>query len=101
MLCINSTPAERARGCVFAERFVDPIAVAKNRGTVVGTVPIRYLKGAYYNGSDGNTLTYPISSVVNKSITNFVIDCTPIVHKGYALNATEAAQLVAETRPWG
>jgi len=32
----NSTPAERARGCVFAENFESQALVEQNGGTVVG-----------------------------------------------------------------
>jgi len=77
MLCLNSLPAERARGCRFAEKFESPTAVAKNRGTVVGAVPILPGKGADFSGADGNAITYPMSCILNKNVLNFVIEFTP------------------------
>lgn len=77
MLNINATPAEVARGCRFAERFVDPIAVSKNRGTVVGTVPIRYPRGGYFNNNVANYMTYPIGGILNKLEVGIVIGFYP------------------------
>jgi len=39
-LTINSTPAERARGCTFAEQFEDASAVVRNGGEIVGSPEI-------------------------------------------------------------
>ena len=77
MLCLNSLPAERARGCRFAEKFESPTAVAKNRGTVVGAVPILPGKGADFPGTVGNHITYPCGSILNKSALSVVIDFIP------------------------
>lgn len=44
----NTTPAERARGCVFSELFRDGESIARNGGTVTGTPAID--KGITLNG---------------------------------------------------
>jgi len=46
----NSTPAERARGCVWAESFQSPAEVILNGGTITGTPDIAHGK-ATLNGT--------------------------------------------------
>jgi len=48
-LTSNSTPAERAVGCVFAENFVSNAEVIKNGGTVTGDPTIDF--GATFDGT--------------------------------------------------
>lgn len=45
-----STPAERARGCTFSERFSNAIDIAKNGGTITGTLTYND-GGALFSGS--------------------------------------------------
>jgi len=70
-------PAERSRGCVFAEGFENATNLAKNGGTVVGTVPIPPGKGAVYPGTNGNYIWYPCESLLNRSVVNFVVEFWP------------------------
>jgi len=45
-----STPAERARGCTFSERFSNAIDIAKNGGTITGVLTYND-GGALFSGS--------------------------------------------------
>ena len=49
MLKTNTTPAERARGCVFSELFRDAASVARNGGVATGSPAID--KGVTLDGS--------------------------------------------------
>ena len=49
LLCVNSTPAERARGCVFAEKCESAGKVVRNNGVINGTPTIHF--GATLNGT--------------------------------------------------
>lgn len=84
MLCLNSTEAERARGCVFAENFESPMHVAKNRGTVTGTVPINF--GATFSVVAGSKVTYPCGSLLNKLVISWVFDAIPYFAANDGLN---------------
>jgi hypothetical protein len=68
----NSTPAERARGCVFAETFENTQAVAENGGVITGDTIIN--KGATFDGT-GDYITYPAK--LNSDKISFVIRFTP------------------------
>jgi hypothetical protein len=72
-------PAERARGCVFAEKFESATHVARNRGTVVESAPgnVKIDFGVTLPGVNGNYVLYPCGSLLNKAVLNFVIEFWP------------------------
>jgi len=69
-LVANSTPAERRRGCIFAENFVNQAEVEANGGTLTGTPTIN--NGATFNGTT-DFITYNSSDVDWSAYTNLSI----------------------------
>jgi len=72
-------PAEVMRGCVFAQNFINATStdVARNGGTVFGTVSFGSGKGVYCLGTAGNYLSYVSAGVFIKSVISFVIEFWP------------------------
>jgi len=80
LLTLNSTPAERRRGCVFSELFRDNAKVLANGGTISGA-PVIYF-GATFNGTtdgivyalSGNEYNSPLISIVCEFTPHFAYD---------------------------
>lgn len=89
LLTRNTTPAERARGCVFSELFRDQASVLRNGGVLTGTPVID--KGVTLDGLT-QSLAYhePSSYFVGDSIS-FVIEFYPV----YAANTDHDEYLFA------
>jgi len=68
-----SEPAERARGCVFAERFVNAAEVVRNGGTITGTPVIN--QGATLDGT-GDKITYLTQYGVKSIVFQIKLDST-------------------------
>jgi len=74
-LPLNTTAAERARGCVFSETFENPAAVARNGGSPVGSPAID--KGVTL---DGSTQYVQYEGIVTNS---FILDRASVVLEFY------------------
>jgi len=71
-----STPAERARGCVFADRFETEADVNENNGIAINS-PIFSQNGVILNGTN-QRLDYDISTdELNHNQLSFIIEFTP------------------------
>jgi hypothetical protein len=71
LLLKNSLPAERNRGCVFAENFDSVEAFYKNDGTVAAGTPIFGLRTVTFDGA--SYLSYPIGNTVIRGSRAFSI----------------------------
>lgn len=71
----NTTPAERARGCVFSETFHDVGSVARNGGTSVGSPPID--KGATLDGLTQYVQYQPAETFFVGDFISIVIEFYP------------------------
>uniref|UniRef100_A0A6M3J5X6 Putative lectin/glucanase superfamily protein n=1 Tax=viral metagenome TaxID=1070528 RepID=A0A6M3J5X6_9ZZZZ len=69
----NSEPAERARGCVFSERFVNAADVVENGGSITGTPVIN--QGATLDGT-GDKITYLTQYGVKSIVFQIKLDST-------------------------
>ena len=67
----NTTPAERGRGCVFAELLENPQAVASNNGTITGTPTIN--NGGVFSGT-GEYIQYPLGYSINALNFSITVD---------------------------
>ena len=73
-LTTNSLPAERQRGLVFAESFVNAAEVVENGGTITGTPVIN--QGATLDGTN-DYITYNFVGQLNSATLSFAIDFMP------------------------
>ena len=77
MLCLNSTEAERNRGCNLAVDLTEgPTNFAKCRGTVLGTAAVRFGEGLILPGTNGNYATMDCASRF-KASASIKVDCIP------------------------
>ena len=97
-LTVNSTPAERARGAIFAESFRSPAEVILNGGTITGTPDIAHGK-VTLNGTTEH-INYGSPQLPTTAITvscwikaNSLSDFRWIVGSNSAVNATDGFML--------
>ena len=72
-----TTPAERARGCVFADRFESQALVEENGGTIVGTPVFSPVNGATLDPFTDEIHYVVDTSVFNHDPISVVIAFTP------------------------
>jgi hypothetical protein len=98
----NSTPAERARGCVFAETFENTQAVAENGGVITGDTVIN--KSATFDGTgdyidynyvpitrDNHTITVDFDFTAGRGVTQI------IAQWGDGLSTNNSGAIVIDT----
>jgi len=88
----NSTPAERALGCSFAETFETSAKVVDNGGTVTSAPVINH--GAAFDGTD-DVITYPTVGLV-KSIS-FWVTLATTTENIMQLSSTHSIEVSAGT----
>jgi len=71
LLSKNSTAAERARGCVFAENFRDASEVVRNSGLIENGAYINS-RGANFDGAN-DKITYPTDNIIMKGQSSISI----------------------------
>jgi hypothetical protein len=71
---VYATPAERARGCKFAEKFVSAGDVVRNGGQIVGSPEIR--NGAVFEGVTGQVIHFYRNNV-NFDEMSIIFEFTP------------------------
>ena len=73
LLTTNTTPAERARKCTFAELFEDPQSVIENGGEITGA---EVCNGATFDGDDH--IQYDLTgNEFNNDEISIVLDFSP------------------------
>jgi len=86
LLTVNSLPASRARGCVFAENFDSIEAFYKNGGTIVTGTPVFGKNNCYFDGA--SYLRYPIEISSIRSTGPWTLSCfiKPSSTTGYSIS---------------
>jgi len=72
-----TTPAERQRGCVWADKFESQALVEENGGTVTGSPTFTVNSGVELDGTSDYLTFNLLGNEVNNDLITFVVEFTP------------------------